>query len=291
MGEISVSVRKGRALLSRDLGIPGKASCSVFYDPLRMAASQNARARILEYDKAADSLHYIGRTTAVLSSDPDFHEHFPSVENMRIRQVLRRAESFPADGYEPSTSSLTFPVLQPLEIKGRRRDANGLILDGTLKGWETSSGAIVVQVRVAPFDQMFGEVVIPFSQLVGKGEISGWFEVLEAGTKNLAPVRDHDSSENEIDIPRIEVWMKWDPPRENLGQEESKAVQEELLRMNQIAKQTQFDIVGTSLGAVNTALGKCLLRSIAFEQIILTLQDDRSWRKFPIGPKFCRGYS
>ena len=33
------------------------------------------------------------------------------------------------------------------------------------------------------------------------------------------------------------------------------AIQEELVRSSQIAKQTQFDLVGTSIGAVNTALG------------------------------------
>jgi hypothetical protein len=258
VGTISVSIGRGRSLVSRDLGLPGKASCTVLYDPLRLA-SLEARPRILEYDKAAESSHLVGTTSGVLSADPEWNDvHLPSAENMRLGQVLRQADDFyPVDGPEVTLPALSFPVLQPFEIKGRRRDESGRYLDAVLKIWEKSTGAIVVQVQLAiGFDQVLGEVVIPVAQIVNKGELDGWFQVLEAGTRNLATVEEDAAA----DIPRIKLLIKWNPPRSLEGHEDTEreisyAIQEELVRSSQISKQTQFDLVGTSIGAVNTALG------------------------------------
>jgi hypothetical protein len=152
---------------------------------------------------------------------------------------------------------LSFPVLQPFELKGRRRDVSGRYLDATLKAWEKSPAAIVVQVQLAiGFDQVLGEVVVPITQTVNKGKLAGWFQVLETGTKNLAPVED----DVDLDIPRIQMSLKWNPPElvegnEDTEREISYAIQEEFVRSSRISKQTQFDLVGTSIGAVNTALG------------------------------------
>ena len=258
VGTVSVSVGRGRSLVSRDLGIPGKVSCTVIFDPLRLASSE-ARSRILEFDRAADSNHEVGTTAGILSADPEWKDAYvASAESMRLGQILRKADDFySADGPHVPLSTLSFPVLQPFELKGRRRDEAGRYLDAVIKGWEKSTGAVVVQVQLAlGFDQVLGEVVVPISQLVNKGEFDGWFQVLEAGTKNLAPVE----QDADVDIPRIRISMKWNPPkplegREDTEREISFAIQEELVRSSQIAKQTQFDLVGTSIGAVNTALG------------------------------------
>lgn len=263
VGTISVSIHKGRGLFSRDLGIPGKASCTVMYDPLRFATDPEVRSKVLERDKAAESMHNIGCTAALLSADPEWNDtHYPSNENMRLRQLLRHAQEFSADRSELSSPTLIFPVLQPFEIKGRRRDESGRLLDGELKGWETSTGAIVLQIRLAiGFDQVLGDVVVPLSQLVTKRDINGWFQVLEPGTRNSAPLPQVEPGDSNIDIPRIQVSLKWNPPEDIVDHEETQreisyAIQEELIRSTQISKQAQFDLVGTSIGAVNTALGK-----------------------------------
>ncbi len=268
VGTMSVSIHRGHGLFSRDLGIPGKASCTVLYDPLRFATDPEIRSKVLEHDKSAESLHNVGCTAAVLSADPEWKDiHFPSAENMRLRQLLRHADDFFADRPELSSPSLVFPILQPFEVKGRRRDESGRLLDGALKGWEKSTSAIVLQIRLAiGFDQVLGEVVVPLSQLVAKGEISGWFQVLEAGTRNLAPIPQVDSGDANTDFPRIHISLKWNPPEDIAAHEESQleisyAIQEELIRSSQISKQAQFDLVGTSIGAVNTALGEWRLFS------------------------------
>ena len=266
VGTISISIHNGRGLFSRDLGIPGKASCTVLYDPLRFATDTDLRSKVLEHDKAAESFHNIGCTTPLLAADPEWNDiHFPSVENMRLQQLLRHAEDFFADRPHMSSSkTLVFPVLQPFEVKGRRRDESGRLLDGALKDWETSTGAIVLQVRLAlGFDQVLGEVVVPLSQLIAQGEIDGWFQVLEVGTKNLAPISQMEPGDASIDLPRIHASLKWNPPDSTLDHDDTQrevsfAIQEELIRSSQISKQAQFDLVGTSIGAVNTALGKCV---------------------------------
>lgn len=265
VGTIGASIHGGRGLFSRDLGIPGMASCTVLYDPLRFASDTDLRSKVLEHDKAAESLHNIGCTTPLLSADPEWNDvHFPSVENMRLRQLLRHVDDFFADRPQMSSTgskTLVFPVLQPFEIKGRRRDESGRLLDGILKDWETSTGAIVLQVRLSlGFDQILGEVVVPLSQLVAKGEIDGWFQVLEVGTKNLAPVLQVEPGDTSMDLPRIHATLNWNPPENKWDNEETQveisyAIQEELIRSSQISKQAQFDLVGTSIGAVNTALG------------------------------------
>lgn len=258
VGTISISVGGGRALVSRDLGIPGKVSCSIFFDPVRMA-SPEVRSKIMETDKAAESTHLVGTTQGVLSADPEWNEtHFPSIENTRLRQLLRQAdELYTTNGSEVSSPILHFPVLQPFEVKSRRRDESGRYLDGIVKGWETSVGAIVVRVQLAiGFDQILGEVVVPISQIINRREVKGWFQVLDTGTKNLAPVPDDSAS----GLPHIHVIMKWNPPEHLEGHEDAEreisyAVQEELVRSSQLSRHRQFDIVGTSIGAVNTALG------------------------------------
>lgn len=254
---VSVSVPR----VSRDLGIPGRTSCRIFYDPLRFASSK-VRSKILECDKSAQSLHELGATSGILSADPEWHGgHIASVENMRLQQLFRRADDFFADGPELSSPLLTFPVLQPFEVKGRRRDNSGRFLDGILKDWDTSPGAVVLQIRLAiGFDQVLGEVVVPLTQIVAKGEIKGWFQILEAGTKNVAPILQLENDDSEIDVPRIQINLKWAPPAGSAGHEETQretsvAVQEELVRSSQLSKQVQFDLVGSSIDAMNTALG------------------------------------
>jgi hypothetical protein len=261
VGTISVSVPRGRALVSRDLGIPGRVVCKVFYDPLRFASSKKVRSKVIKNDKAAESLHEMGGTGAVLSADPEWNVASASVENMRLRQLFRHAEDFFVDGPELPSPLLTFPVLRPFEVKGWRRDASGRFVDGVLKGWETSTGAVVLQIRLSiGFDQVLGEVVVPLSKIVAKREIKGWFQVLEAGTKNLAPILQLEHDDTDIDVPRIQIDLKWNPPVEIPGQEETQretsvAVQEELVRSSQLSKQVHFDLVGSSIGAMNTALG------------------------------------
>jgi hypothetical protein len=267
-------------LFSKDLGIPGKTSCHIFWDPLRHA-SQETKDAIVKFDKSAESQHEIGNTSAHYSADPEWGELFESVASRRLKQLFLYDGSFfeASAQRHHSCQELLFPILQPFEVRSRRRDISGRFLDSSLKSWDSSPGAIVVEVRfqdfwnnLPGFDHVLGEVAFPFSKLVTNGEVGGWFQVLDVGTTKIAPFSDGEIEPNgegrsddgrampSDDAPSILVRLKWNHPQKDEGLDETEreisyAMQEELVRSSEIAKQNKFDLVGSSLGAVSTALG------------------------------------
>ena len=275
----SISASRGKGLVSRDLGIPGRTSCHIFWDPLRYTSEKSKHA-IAKIDRSADSQHEIGSTGAHYSSEPIWDEMFESLESQRLKQL------FPLDGsfFEPSTvgpglKELIFPVLQPFEVRSSRKDTAGRFRDSKLKDWITSPSAIVVQVRfqdflnnLPGFDHVLGEVVIPFSKLVADGEISGWFEVQDSTTSSVPLSVDKQTGPDDkgkLGLKKdnnesrcIFVSLKWKPPQPGIGEgdestrEASHVIQEELVRSSVLVKQNKFDLVESSLGAVNTALGR-----------------------------------
>ena len=101
-------------------------------------------------------------------------------------------------------------------------------------------------------------------------EIKGWFQLVDSRTsiplivEGLVDPNVEDESDgfdgSSSDIPCIFVSLTWNPPAsieadEETQRETSYAIQEELVRSSILDKQKSVDIVGSSLGAVNTALG------------------------------------
>lgn len=264
----------GSALLSRD-GIPGRTSCHVFWDPLRFATKKSKQA-IAVVDKGSKAQHEVGYTNTRYSADPKW-EIRESLENQRLNHLL------PVDGdsFAPRSTTtregLCFPILQPLSLKSERKDAQGRFIDAKLASWSSSPAAVVFQVRFSDlvfglgFEYILGEIAVPFSKIVEEGIVSGWFDV--SNKPEIVSLRPAQEKGDEDDVatsrdavrdlhnktsPSLFVAIRWNPPSDqhrkpdDWNRELSVAVQEEYIRSS---KQTKFDLVGTSVGAMNTALG------------------------------------
>lgn len=276
-GMLTVAVTKGRSLLSKDLGISGRVSCRVFFDQARYADGKG-REKILREDKSAASPLEIGYTPTMNSAYPDWNEMVESTINKRLKQLTPSSDqSFfrqsSQETYDDVShlQELTFPILQPFEASTSARDEKGRLKDGSLRPWHTSKGAIVITVKfqdflnnLPGFDHSLGEIVFPFAELVKNRQIEGWFKMMDAGTNVIVPLDDFDLDGEQLDgnsgPPRIHLRMKWTPPSDSFGTDESEkelsyAIQEELVRSSLLLKESKFDLVETSIGAVNTALG------------------------------------
>merc|ERR1712238_618275 len=156
-----------------------------------------------------------------------------------------------------------FPILQPFEIICRSS------CDARLKAWESSKGAIVLQVKfqdffnnLPRFDQVLGEVIFPFCDLVRKREIKGWFQILDVGTTSTSLLEDHEVEGEVLNPPKVYMHLRWEPPLISMTndpnddeKEMSYAIQEELMRSSILSKDDKFNLVDSSIGAVNKALG------------------------------------
>ncbi len=272
-GTVTVSVDKGRNLLSPDLGIAGNTSCKVLWDPLRLA-DERMKEHIAQSDVSADTPFEMGTTATIYTSDPDWTGMEESPIAKRLNQLLPSAKN---DFFEGSSKSnddadiqeLTFPILQPL------KSADSKNYDANLASWESSHGAIVLQVKfqdffnnLPGFDHILGEVVIPLGELRVEREIKAWFQILSIGTTSNYRLEDYEGEGGDLfcgmslDPPRVHVTLKWDPPTvsstDNPSGEEremSNAIQEELLRSSIILKESKINLVDSSIGAVSKALG------------------------------------
>jgi C2 domain len=279
-GTLNVAVTKGRSLLSKDLGISGRVSCGVFFDQMRYA-DKKTRDKVSRADKSATTPLEIGITPTIYSAHPDWNEMVESTTSKRLKQLIPGSDQ---DFFNESTSSedtteivrlreLSFPVLQPFEVSSSVKDGKGRFVDGSLIPWHNSKGAVVVQVKfqdffnnLPGFDHSLGEVVFPFAELVKNRQVKGWFKILEVGTNLIVPLDDLDLDGEQLDgntgPPRVYLHLKWTPPSDSLGtkteegeKELSYVIQEELVRSSVLSKENKFDLVGSSIGAVNTALG------------------------------------
>lgn len=266
-----VSVTQGSSLLSHD-GIAGKASCHILWDPLKYMekASKKSFAKV---DKASESIHKIGFTDARYTADPKW-DMYESLGTRRLKQLLPSEEGlFKMFSDFNNLKGLCFPVLQPFALNSQRKDSKGRFIDVALNEWDTSPGAIVCQVRFQDLllglglEHVLGEVVIPLSEVVRKGRIEGWFKLSDG--KDVSPFMHYDkqpiekvlnSERSHNHSPSIFLSLLWIPPNnekhgDDTDIELSFVIQEELVRSSVMKKQEGFDLVESSLGAVNTALG------------------------------------
>lgn len=272
-GTITVSVSKGRNLLSQELGIAGNTSCKVIWEPLRLA-DEKTRERNAQSDVSADAPFEMGSTPTIYTSDPDWKGMEESAITKRLNQLLPSMknnffENSSGSDDENDVHKLAFPILQPLRSTDIKKD------DVKLGSWESSDGAIVLQVKfqdffnnLPGFDHVLGEVVIPVHEIEMEKEIKGWFQILSVGTTSNLRLEHHEVDGGDLfcgtslDPPRIHVNVKWDPPTNTTAndpddseREMSNAIQEELVRSSILYKESKINLVDSSIGAVTKALG------------------------------------
>jgi hypothetical protein len=281
IGSIDVAVLRGKHLRSRELGLTGKIGCQIYWDPVRYG-NESTKKATTSLDKAAASNHQIGSTDSHYTAEPVWDEIHDSDESRRLKQLLpSKGDFFESSQDITDSRALQFPILQPFKVMKSSMNDSNRYLNGRLEPWATSPGAVVFEVRfqdilnsLPGFDDVLGEVAIPFSKLAEAGEISGWFKVLEVGVTRVAPGEDEalikpspaaPSGENADSVagnetPQIFLALKWTPPDTTTeptetDREASVVIQEEFVRSSIISRANKVDLVGSSIGALNTALG------------------------------------
>ena len=274
LGLIEVSLRRGKNLRSRDLGLPGSVGCHIIWDPTRYVKNEKEVSQLCSVDKVLKSAHTIGDTNYLYTANPVWTQMIPSDETKRLQQLLPREGSFftlESDKNREKNVAVEFPVPQPMHAieipeKSITEDGSPNIRYG-LEPWSTCPGAIVVQVRMSDvinklrLDDVLGEVSIPISRIADSGEIKGWFQVLDTGATHSVPVGGkEDGGVESNDAPLIYLHFKWKCPDASLivtdtNREASIVVTEELMRSAVKAAASKIDLIGSSIGAINTMRG------------------------------------
>lgn len=266
LGFIQLSVPKGRNLRSRDLGLPGSVGCHVFWHPQRYCADEDAIKMLSSTDRLLSSHHDIGDTNYLYTANPDWKTLKESNHCKRLRQITTSETGAEQIGENDRNHDyLELPVPQP--IQNHADIANGADASQTnisLSPWTTLPGAIVIQVRFADvinvlpgFEEILGEVAIPISKVTQKGEYRGWFQVVEAGSRHFVRCDENDGA----GTPRIFVDLKWKGPVStddhltDSDREASIMVTEEMVRAALRNSKNRHDIIGSSMGALNTFRG------------------------------------
>ena len=274
IGRLWVSVLRGKNLRSPETGLFGKVGCQIYWEPTRYLSVEKKKDAT-ELDKAASATHDIGSTNDIYAINPTWDRMVESVGAKRLHQLLPTRGDFfePAD--DVKDGGIEFPVLQPFRSIGEDLHA--------LKPWESSTGAVVVQVKfldalslLPGSDYALGEVSVPFSSLAECGEISGWFRVLGVGTTRLLPGSTQQTDLDEMqpsstatgespsqleieEYPEIYLQMRWTAPGENeyneTEHEASIVIQEEMVKSALIENQQRLGVVGSSIGAFKTVRG------------------------------------
>jgi len=278
---LSVLVEKGRNLRSPELGLPANVVCRVYWDPTRYL-SESKKKGIVKGDISAESTHEICTTGYVYAMNPKWTSLNASDVAKRLKHLLP-SPGQDGDFFDVKTTNgdksagIEFPVLQPC----RSNPKDELL---SLVPWSDSPAAVVFEVKyqdtlsfLPGSENALGEVVIPFSSLSEKGEVCGWFKLLELGTKRLVAVSSEEEDpvlgENDQtlatktaeDEPRIYIRARWTPPagkgdgeiETETDREASIVIQEEMIRSTLLSKNrsSKAGFVGSSLGAVNTVRG------------------------------------
>jgi len=304
---MKISVCRGKNLISPDYGFTGSVGCRIYWDPQRYEENDKVKEAVSAVDKSMSRPHDIGFVNNKYAKHPIWNEIIKSDESRRLNQLLPEHGAFFEEekknihlSSDTIFPSINFPMLQPFVPPKQQTPSDGEMLPKgafRLSPWESSRGAIVVEVRfldvlmvsrLPGFDDVLGEVSIPVSKLVETGEIKGWFQVLEAGTKATIPC---DYGEENIENPKtpdptvsletqvsgntpkssphsatfgkpkIYLELRLETPDSNKAvldtdREASIVVAEEMIKSAIMsAQQSKIDLIGSSIGAFNTVRG------------------------------------
>lgn len=248
VGQVQLTLNAGRNMVSPEHGLPGGVCCHVIWDPVRLL-DEKERKRWQKVDEAALSTE-IARTSVVYSTAPNWDVLELSALVSRLQQVLSNNKELSAA--PAAKNCVAFPVLQPF-----KDESSGL----QLRPWEQSRGAIVIQVRFSEVvqllpgsDYLIDEICIPLTELLKKGQIIGWFKVVNRDSTNkLVRATDDDGTH------QLHFELRWMAPMDGSVQgrtiEESVFIQEELVRAARLNRQQKPSFLGSSLSAIDTMRG------------------------------------
>lgn len=265
----------------------------MLWDPTRYLSSNEQRT-IARFDKTAGAFHEVGSTNYLYTTNPTFTRIDASDVSRRLKHLL------PSDGdggFFPndtpsSEGTVTFPILQPVSLP-----RHGEI--PAIDPWSDSPGAVVFEVNFQDTISLLpgsvyvlGEVAVPLANLTQHGEISGWFQVLEAGSTRIIALG--EAGPDSSDIPQIQIRVAWAPPPNHPGgsndteREASFVIQEEMARSAVASKERKLGLIGSSMGAINTVRGlsdNLLLVQNALGLILDTLGSIRNAFNFTV--RYC----
>mmetsp|Transcript_9945 Transcript_9945/g.15275 ORF Transcript_9945/g.15275 Transcript_9945/m.15275 type:complete len:1481 (+) Transcript_9945:77-4519(+) len=266
IGAVEICIKQGRNLRSQELGITSSVGCNVFWHPLRYCNDIEEEKKLISRDKLLEARHDIGQTEFLFNVNPEWKDIKQSTALSRMhrlspnleRELSGRAKSVFGTSLVSGTSVI-FPILQPIQRMKQPDKQNS----ATLLPWPSIMGAIVVQVRFGDvlnklpgFEDTIGEVVIPISKLVLSNEIKGWFQVTKVKSTHFVVCDDN----NNTGTPSIFLHLRWLPPDLDIGvsdadKEESRVLEEDMIRAASSNVLVQRDIIGNSLDALNTVRG------------------------------------
>ena len=316
-GGLEISVLQGRNLVPQ-LGIRGSLVSSIMWDPLKFA-DESSKGSIMESDPASSAVYQIGETEGSgVTSAPEWKVAHASNELERMRQLLPSKNFLSRTNSsadlrkevmdeltESSRNVLNFPILQPILFDGKNdedvSEDDSEVNENTshmkniqLLPWESSQGALVVRIRFADvlnklpiFDQILGDVVIPFSRIATAGSVEGWFQVLEKGSlRTVEEPSDDDSKKKsnkndaskvlnshtgkEVESPDtfskiiegkpfiyLKTTLKLPNTRmvTDIDKETSVVVAEHLIRSANAKEDSLLGFLGTSINTFNTVTG------------------------------------
>lgn len=265
MGLVRVSVLGGRNIRSAELGLAGNVGCRVYWDPTRFMTDKQKK-KAIDIDESASATHDVGATNFVYAMNPRWDGLHESEGAKRLNLLMPNQGTFFENSSQPDEKKvIDFPVLQPIGISGDLQ---------VLESWDTSSAALVVEVQffdllnvIPGTEYSIGEVIIPFRELINKGEVSGWCNI--TGTVPAVPsLTSEDEGKHTSDIARTDIpqlllsvsWVPPDPTRKSTHdteREASYAIQEEMVRSALLTRQQKekFSLLGSSIEALNTVRG------------------------------------
>ena len=315
VGDLEISVLRGKNL-AHPHGIPGSLVCSILWDPLKFTEKDTRKAEV-EFDPASNILYEIGETErSSITTAPEWTTMCDSKELKRMKQLLpcqnflSRTNSSDdlmsqiSNEKNPVTENVIhFPILQPIATSGKARpraghdgsaddDNDGVVPLESIHTlpWEASHGAIIIQVRFIEntlhlFNQVLGDVVIPFSRIAKDGTVEGWFRVLGKGA-GLAVDQANDSKDDQdissqkqsqgIDIngneakleekkkavdakPVVYLKAKFNKPNNqvvtDINRESSIVVAEQFMRLAASKKEDTLGFLGTSIDTFHKVTG------------------------------------
>jgi hypothetical protein len=282
VGVLSVGVLRGRNIRSPELGLPGNVGCRVYWDPTRYATEKRKKA-VVALDKSAAVTHDIGSTNFLYNMNPVWNQMTESTGAKRLQLLLPNdGDFFGTTRKETHKEAMDFPILQPF------KESNGV---PALVPWTSSCGALVVEVKfhdvlnmLGGSDYAVGEVSIPFSRLAEAGNLESWFNVLDVGASSVLPASTQegnqgaslDSGAHKVkeaptnqaidESPQVFLRIKWTAPEHSNERidnevileselEASFVIQEEMVRSAVMNREQKFDVVGSSIGAINRFRG------------------------------------
>ena len=289
------------------LGIPGSLISTISWDPTKYL-DDKLKKKIVDFDPTSKVLYHLGETeNSAVTFNPQWKSVHDSDQLKRLKQLLpstnflsrSNSNDLDTDEMNKKLNSLEVPILQP--IVERRVDAEAKVEEDDsesdddpaakfdLVPWEESKGAVVVQIRFSDvlnklpiFDQILGEVVLPFSSIVKNG-VDGWFQVLPKGTMETIeefPVEEPKAKEQKslltrLTIPDEEIvpdnddkghdkvpcvyvkaqFLPTDRVESDISRETSIVVAEHMIHHANTSKDSKSGFIGTSLETFNTVRG------------------------------------